>query len=83
LNKQAPPLRECGGAFRFRRTIMTDLTSLNAKGQCPACGKKPRETRVHRRHFMLTCIRCNRAFDIISGVQIQNWGLGGSFARHL
>ena len=43
---------------------------LNTKGQCPVCLVKPL---VYKREPHYFCSRCDRAFDLHSGVQLDNW----------
>jgi hypothetical protein len=43
---------------------------LNEKGQCPVCKRKPTIYKRDRRKF---CTGCDRAFDIETGEQIQNF----------
>jgi hypothetical protein len=49
---------------------MTDLTKLSASGYCPACERK---TRTFERQNMRVCGRCNRAFNLYTGKQMQNF----------
>ena len=42
----------------------------DAMNQCPHCGIKPR---TYKRKGFYLCIRCDRAFDIASGGQIENY----------
>jgi hypothetical protein len=44
--------------------------ALNDRGQCPACHHKPIP---YKRTRHLFCPRCDRAYDMDSGVQIDNW----------
>lgn len=41
---------------------------LDEKGRC--CGKKPIFYKRPPRHF---CPRCDRAYDAVTGEQIENW----------
>ena len=54
--------------------------SLNDKGQC--CGKKPL---TYKRDGELFCPRCDRAYNIDTNQQIDNWAWKknehGSFVR--
>ena len=59
----------------MRNSTRTDIShpdlSLNEKGQCPYCGRKPIAYRAY--HF---CTRCDRAYAVGSvddGKQIENW----------
>jgi hypothetical protein len=44
--------------------------TLNERGQCPACSRKPIP---YKRTRHLFCPRCDRAYDMDSGAQIDNW----------
>jgi transposase-like protein len=46
------------------------LMKLNEKGQCPVCKIKPL---VYKRQPHKFCHRCDRAFDLQTGEQINNW----------
>lgn len=53
---------------------------LDEKGRC--CGRKPI---VYKRDPHLFCPRCDRAFDPITGEQIENWAwifIGGEFVKN-
>ena len=43
---------------------------LNEKGQCPICKRKPT---VYKRDQKKFCTHCDRAFNIETGEQIQNF----------
>lgn len=55
---------------------------LNRKGQC--CGKKPR---VYEGKGFALCRRCDKAYDLTYGTQIENYAwvkiTGGMFAPRL
>ena len=44
------------------------IKSLDDKGRC--CGRKPI---VYKREGHSFCPRCDRAFDLETGVQVENW----------
>lgn len=46
------------------------VVRLNEKGQCPECLVKPLIYKRDRRKF---CDRCDRSFDIESGIHVDNW----------
>lgn len=50
---------------------MTEPNKLDEKGRC--CGRKPI---VYRRPPQLFCSRCDRSFDVDTGLQRENWAWG-------
>lgn len=46
------------------------LTTLNEKGQCPVCERKPL---VYKRKNKKFCAECYREFALDTGEQIENW----------
>jgi hypothetical protein len=48
---------------------MTPL-KLDEQGRCPHCLVKPL---VYKRNHQKFCHRCDRAFDIHTGEQVDNW----------
>lgn len=49
---------------------MCEGLTLNEKGQCPPCGRKPIP---YKRDGHWYCCKCNRAYSMATGEQIQNW----------
>jgi hypothetical protein len=62
--------------IKFKRTFVEieEQKELDKDGRC--CGKKPLEYKTSRFTGIRPhkfCTRCDRAFDIKTGKQIENW----------
>jgi len=66
----ANPYNQCRADMLKRLEESSMIHQLNKKGQCPVCKIKPL---VYKRNSKYFCHRCDRAYELSSGIQIENW----------